>query len=73
MLAAFNGNSIFEGPGPLFCHSFGSLFGPFGSQRAHWGRLWAHDGGVGPAKVGSVGEAMKNGLSESPQLGSLQA
>ena len=23
MLAAFNGNSVFEGPGPLFCHHLG--------------------------------------------------
>ena len=62
MLAVFSGNSIFEGSGPLFCDPFGRLFGTFGPQRVHGGCFWARYGGVRPAKVGSVGEALKNGL-----------
>ena len=57
MLAAFNGNSVFEGPRPPFYHPFGLLFGPFGPQRAHWGVLlgapWG--GQAGQSRVGRRG------------------
>ena len=73
MLAVFSGNSIFEGSGSLFCDPFGRLFGTFGLQRAHGGRFWARYGGVRPAKVGPVGEALKNGSWDTPEIGSRQA
>ena len=64
MLAAFNGNLVFEGPGPLFCDQFGPLFGPFGAQSAHWGRFWALHGGSGRPKLGRSARPWKTGYEK---------
>ena len=63
MLAAFNGNSIFEGPGLYFVTHLG-LFLDRLDPKAPTGVLLGTPWGVRPAKVGSVGEALKNGLSD---------
>ena len=73
MLAVFSGNSIFEGSGPLFCDPFGRLFGTFGPNGPAGGAFGRAMGGLRPAKVGPVGEALKNGSWETPEPGSGQA